>query len=61
MHTKRRVVKGYKRFIMASHYDNLLQVPKLVKFAGLGRFWCCEANLRSGGPSPPTRKSLIVG
>ena len=26
MHTKRRVVKGYKRFIMASHYNNLLQV-----------------------------------
>ena len=26
MHTKRRVVKGYKRFFMASHYNNLLKV-----------------------------------
>ena len=34
-------------------------MTKLVKFAGLGRFWCCEANLRSGGPSPSKKKKAL--
>ena len=32
-------------YSLRSREQTVISIPKLVKFAGLSRFWCCEANL----------------